>query len=96
MDLLHLMNTIVAVADTQSFAGAARRLNVSAAAVTRAIAELEKRVGIRLLVRTTRVVRVTDAGARYVADCRRLLADIEQARDNAVGANAGPSGLLTC
>ena len=90
-----MMRTLVAVADAQSFAGAARRSNLSAAAVTRAIAELEKRLGVQLLIRTTRAMRMTDAGGRYVEDCRRILSDIKRAEENALGVDAGPSGLLT-
>ena len=95
MDRLHLMRTFVAVVDEQGFAGAARRLQMSPPAVTRAIAALEKRLGARLLTRTTRVVRVTDAGARYVEDCRRILAEIEEADESAGGVHARPRGRLT-
>ena len=63
--------------------------------VTRAVAELEERLGLRLLTRTTRVVRVTDAGARFADDCRRILGDIEEAETAATGTNAAPRGTLT-
>ena len=58
------MTVFVAVAEEESFAAAARRLRMSPPAVTRAIAMLEDRLGVRLLTRTTRVVRPTDAGVR--------------------------------
>ena len=63
--------------------------------VTRAVAELEARLGLRLLTRTTRVVRVTDAGARFAEDCRRILADIDAAEIAATGTHAAPRGTLT-
>src|SRR5688500_4671266 len=95
MDRFYLMQTFVAVVDCQGFAGASRKLNVSPPAVTRAIAELEERLGVRLLARTTRVVRPTDAGVLYVEDCRRILAEVEEADAAAAGAHAVPRGHLT-
>jgi len=95
MDRLHAMTTFVAVVDSNGFARAARKLNLSPAVVTRAVAELEERLGLRLLTRTTRVVRVTDAGARFAEDCRRILADIEEAETAATGTHAAPRGTLT-
>jgi DNA-binding transcriptional LysR family regulator len=94
MDRLHQMNVFVAVVDHGGFARAARALGVSPPAVTRAIAELEARLSARLLTRTTRVVRVTDAGARYVEDCRRILADADEADESAAGAHATPRGRI--
>lgn len=95
MDRLQAMTTFVAVVDSGGFASAARKLNLSPPVVTRAVAELEERLGLRLLTRTTRVVRVTDAGARFAEDCRRILADIEEAETVATGTHAAPRGTLT-
>ena len=95
MDRLQAMTTFVAVVDSGGFASAARKLNLSPPVVTRAVAELEARLGLRLLTRTTRVVRVTDAGARFAEDCRRILADIEEAETVAADAHAAPRGTLT-
>jgi DNA-binding transcriptional LysR family regulator len=95
MDRLHLMQVFVAVVDAGGLSGAARKLGLSPPAVTRAIAALESRLGVRLLTRTTRVVRVTEAGARYVDDCRRLLAEVDEADEAAGGAHATPRGRLT-
>lgn len=89
------MNVAVRVADTGSFAGAARDLHISAAAATRAIAHLEEVTGARLFHRSTRLVRLTEAGRRYVEDCRRLLGEIAEAEASAAGAHAVPSGVLT-
>lgn len=95
MDRLQAMTTFVAVVDSGGFASAARKLNQSPPVVTRAVAELEERLGLRLLTRTTRVVRVTDAGARFAEDCRRILAEIEEAETAATGTHAAPRGTLT-
>jgi DNA-binding transcriptional LysR family regulator len=95
MDKLHAMSAFAAVVDAGGFAGAARRLGLSPPAVTRAINELESHLGVRLLTRTTRAVRVTDAGARYAEDCRRILQAIEEADESAGGAHAAPKGRLS-
>lgn len=95
MDRLHAMTTFVAVVDSGGFASAARKLNLSPPVVTRAVAELEERLGLRLLTRTTRVVRVTDAGARFAEDCRRILAEIDEAESTATGTHTAPRGTLT-
>lgn len=73
-DQLDTLTVFVAVAEQQSFAEAARQLGRSPASVTRGIASLEERLQTRLFNRTTRSVALTDAGARYLEGCRRLLA----------------------
>jgi len=88
------MNVFVAVAEEQGFAGGARRLGVSPPAVTRAIAVLEERLGVKLFNRTTRFVRATDAGARYLESARRILAEADEADEAAAGAHAIPRGQL--
>ena len=95
MDRLHLINVFVAVVDTQGFAGAARKLNLSPPAVTRAINELETYLGVRLLTRTTRIVKVTEAGARYAEDCRGVLSQLNEADESASGLHSTPRGRLT-
>lgn len=95
MDRFHLMAVFVAVAEEEGFAAAARRLRMSPPAVTRAVAFLEKRLGVRLLTRTTRLVRTTDAGARYLEDARRILLEADEADEAAAGINATPRGLLS-
>jgi DNA-binding transcriptional LysR family regulator len=94
MDRFHLMTVFVSVAEAQSFAGAARQLGMSPPAVTRAVAALEGRLGTKLLTRTTRFVRTTDAGMRYLEHARRIIADADEADDAAVGAHATPRGQL--
>lgn len=95
MDRLYLMTVFVAVAEEEGFAGAARRLGVSPPAVTRAIAALEERLGVKLLNRTTRYVRATDAGERYLDDARRVIAAADEADEAAVGINSQARGHLT-
>src|SRR5271170_4766791 len=95
MDRLDAMAAFVAAVDEGSLAAAARRLGRSPAAVTRAVALLERRTGTRLLQRTTRVVRLTEAGERYAATARRLLADLAEAELLAAGERQAPRGLLT-
>jgi DNA-binding transcriptional LysR family regulator len=94
MDRLDSMRAFVAVADAASFAAGARQLGQSPPAVTRAVAALEERIGARLLHRTTRSVRLTDAGARYLIDAKRILAEVEEAEASAAGAHAAPRGQL--
>jgi len=94
-DRLHLLTVFVAVVDANGFAGAARKLGISPPAVTRAIAELERQLGVRLLTRTTRVVRVTEVGARYVEDCRRILVSLAEADAAVSGLHHEPRGRLT-
>ncbi|MCG8691226.1 MAG: LysR family transcriptional regulator, partial [Minwuiales bacterium] len=88
MDRLQTMSVFVGVAEEGGFSAAARRLNLSPASVTRAVSELEARLGARLLHRTTRSVRLTEAGQRYLADCRRILAEVEEADSHAAGIHA--------
>ncbi|MEA1675386.1 LysR family transcriptional regulator [Nitrospirillum sp. BR 11163] len=94
MDRWQAMRTFVKVAEMESFAEAARHLHLSAPAVTRTIAALEETIGARLFVRTTRSVKLTEAGGRYFDDCRRILADITEAEAAAAGSYATPSGML--
>jgi DNA-binding transcriptional LysR family regulator len=93
-DLLNL-RVFVAVAEEGGFASAARRLHLSAPAVTRAIAALEQHLGARLLNRTTRSVRLTDVGERFLADSRRILSELEEAEAAARGAHVEPQGMLS-
>jgi DNA-binding transcriptional LysR family regulator len=95
MDRIDAMRVFVSALDTGSLAGAGRRLGRSPAAVSRAIAFLEDHVGVQLLHRTTRSIRLSEAGERYAAACRRVLTDLEEADMLAAGERAAPRGLLT-
>jgi DNA-binding transcriptional LysR family regulator len=94
MDHLDTLRVFVAVAEHHGLAPAARHLSLSAPAVTRAIAALEQRLGVQLLQRSTRSLRLTDIGERFLDDCRRILADLDEAEAAAGGAHAAPQGQL--
>lgn len=95
MDKVHAMKVFLEVARGQSFAAAGRTLNASPATVTRTVAALEEAIGTDLFVRTTRTVRLTEAGERYAPECERILAEIEAADALAAGEQADPTGTLT-
>jgi DNA-binding transcriptional LysR family regulator len=88
------MRIFVAVAEEEGFAAAARRLSLSAPSVTRAVAALEERIGTRLLHRTTRTVRLTEAGVRFLSDSRRILTEVEDAEESAGGLHGDLLGRL--
>ena len=94
MDHLETLRVFAAVADRSGFAPAARRLGLTPASVTRAIAALEERIGTRLFTRTTRVVRLTEAGTGFLADCKRILAELDEAEAAAAGSHSEPRGQL--
>lgn len=77
MDRLDAFATFAAVADAGGFSAAARKLRLSPAAVTRSVAALEAELGTQLFRRTTRVVALTDEGARFLVSAKRILADTE-------------------
>ncbi|QXH79275.1 LysR family transcriptional regulator [Pseudomonas salmasensis] len=95
MDRFHEMQVFMAVAEEEGFAAAARRLNTSPPSVTRAIAAMEQRIGTQLLARTTRSLHLTEAGQRYLEDCRRILAELDEAEEAAAGSYSIPGGQLT-
>jgi len=95
MDRLDAMKVFVVTLDEGSLAGAGRKLGRSPAAVSRAIAFLEERVGTELLHRTTRSIKLSEAGERYAATCRRVLTELEDADVAAAGERAVPRGTLT-
>jgi DNA-binding transcriptional LysR family regulator len=94
MDHLDTLRTFVAVAEAGGLARAARQRGSSAPAVTRAMAALEKRLGTPLLLRTTRSMRLTEAGAAFLADCRRILNELDAAEAAVSGRRAEPQGVL--
>src|SRR5262245_46581071 len=94
MDRIDAMRVFVTALDQGSLAGAGRRLGKSPAAVSRAIAFLEQYVGTPLLHRTTRTIKLSEAGERYAAACRRVLTDLEEADMLAAGESAAPRGVL--
>ncbi|WP_421762126.1 LysR substrate-binding domain-containing protein [Devosia sp.] len=94
MDRFDAMAAFIAVTDLNGFAPAARKLGLSTSAVTRHVAALEDRLGVRLLNRTTRAVSLTDAGMRYLERSRRILADLDDADQMAGSERGAPLGRL--
>ncbi|MCK1389993.1 LysR family transcriptional regulator [Bradyrhizobium sp. 1] len=87
-DRLQELTIFVRAAESGSFSKAARELGLSQPSVSRIIGELESRLGVKLLLRTTRRITVTDAGALFLARARNVLADIEDAEDAARGVDS--------
>ncbi|WP_418318197.1 LysR family transcriptional regulator [Piscinibacter sakaiensis] len=92
MDRLNAMRIFARVIDTGGFAAAARDLQLSPAAVTRQIAELEEHLGARLINRTTRRLALTGAGANYLDRVRQILTDVDEAEAQANLATSDPRG----
>lgn len=95
MDRLDAMATFLAVVETGSFSGASRKLRVPVTTVSRRVADLEAHLRTKLLQRTTRKVTLTDAGAPYLAVCRRVIEQLEEAERAAAGEYRSPRGELT-
>ncbi|ALS61112.1 LysR family transcriptional regulator [Pandoraea norimbergensis] len=94
MNRLESMSILIAVVDAGSLSAAARRLDMPLATVSRKVGELEAHLKTRLLHRTTRQLSLTEAGASYVAACRRILEDLGEAERAATGEYATPKGEL--
>jgi DNA-binding transcriptional LysR family regulator len=94
MDRLDAMRMFVAVAKLGSFAEAARQLRLSPSVATRSIAQLEDQLGLILLTRTTRSLRLTERGEIHLESCQRILEDIDAAERRVRGDNAEPRGYM--
>jgi DNA-binding transcriptional LysR family regulator len=81
-------------AELASFTAAATAAGVTPAAVSRSVSRLEERMGVRLFVRTTRQIRLTDAGRAYFEQCRDALAQLVEAERQATGQQVAPAGVL--
>lgn len=88
------INEFVAVAELQSFSGAAKRLGLSTAQVSRQVVKLENRLGSKLLNRTTRVVALTDTGETFYRHCQPILEELNAAERVITDLQAKPSGKL--
>jgi DNA-binding transcriptional LysR family regulator len=84
----------VLAAEHASFTAAAQAAGVTPAAVSRSVARLEERLGVRLFVRTTRRIRLTDSGRAYFEQCRQALAQLVEAEREVTGGQAAPAGVL--
>jgi DNA-binding transcriptional LysR family regulator len=94
VDRLEAMMILLRVVDRGSFSAASRDLGVPLATVSRKVNELETHLGTRLLVRSTRKVALTDAGATYIASARRILEEIDETERIAAGEFHVPRGEL--
>lgn len=94
MDKFLEMKVFAAVVDAGSFTGATRTLDMSKAAVSRYVADLEQRLGVRLLHRTTRKLSPSTEGEIFYARCRELLANLDQAEAEITSRSGEATGLL--
>ncbi len=92
---LDAMATLLAVVDAGGFSAASRKLRVPVTTVSRRVADLEAHLRTKLLQRTTRKITLTDAGAPYVAACRRVIEQLDEAERTAAGEYQSPRGELT-
>src|SRR5262249_42305042 len=95
VDRLEAMSLLVASIESGSFSAAGRKLGMPLPTVSRKIADLEARLKTRLLVRSTRKLSLTDAGAAYVASCKHVLELVDEAEAQASGEYSIPRGELT-
>jgi DNA-binding transcriptional LysR family regulator len=94
MDRFEAMSTLIAVLENGSLSAAGRALRVPVTTISRRITDLEALLGTRLLVRTTRKLSLTDAGAAYVQAARRIVGQVEEAEREAGGEFITPRGEL--
>jgi DNA-binding transcriptional LysR family regulator len=91
------LQQFVAFAETAkhgSFAAGARELGLAPSTLAKAVARLERKLGVRLFHRTTRLVTLTPDGERLFERCQRVLAEVEDLRAEATGTRAAPAGVL--
>jgi DNA-binding transcriptional LysR family regulator len=94
MSTLDGIELFAATVDAGSFAAAARRVRLTPSAVSRRVALLEEELGVQLLARTTRTLRLTDDGRAFHARCARILEELREARRDLARASTTPSGTL--
>ena len=95
MDRFHELRAFIAVAEAGGFGKAATSLNSSPPAITRAVAGLEDRLGVRLFNRTTRTVHLTEPGVRFLEDAKRVLSDLDTAEQDVKGEARLATGQLS-
>src|ERR1700704_3014953 len=95
MDRLEAKSILVASAESGSFSAAGRQLGVPLPTISRKIADLEAHLNTRLLVRSTRKLSLTEAGVAYIAACKRILEQVDEAESQAAGEYTVPRGTLT-
>lgn len=94
MDRFETLTAFVAVADRHGFAAAARAMGTSPPAITRAVAALERQLGVSLFHRSTRAVSLTDEGAAFLERARKILLDLREAEQIVMGGRSVPRGQL--
>jgi DNA-binding transcriptional LysR family regulator len=94
MDRLEAMEMLIEAVDAGSLSAAARKRNVPLPTLSRKISDLEERLGVKLLARTTRSLNLTDAGAAYLTASKRILEQVEEAERSAMGEYTAPRGDL--
>jgi len=94
VDRLDAMQVLVDIVAAGSLSAAARQLDMPLATVSRKLADLEAHLGTRLLIRSTRRLTLTEAGAAYIETCRRILEEIDQAEKLVAGEYTEPKGDL--
>ena len=94
-DRVVAMQTFLRAVDGGSLSAAARALGKSLAAVSRTVSQLEERLGVQLLHRSTRKLTLTEAGTAFYESAKRILAEIDEAELSLVGSAAAPRGMLT-
>jgi DNA-binding transcriptional LysR family regulator len=94
MDRFKTIDSFVRVATAGSFSSAAKQLGMSRALVSLHVTDLEKRLGVRLLNRTTRSLTLTEAGANYLEYCRRMLAEMNEQETSITQLQKEPRGSL--
>src|ERR1700754_3821874 len=95
MDRLDAMQVLLAVVDEGSLSAGSRKLHAPLPSVSRNVAELERHLGTRLLIRTSRNIQLTDAGRDYVDAARQIVAQVSDAELRASGEYEIPRGALT-
>jgi DNA-binding transcriptional LysR family regulator len=94
MDRLEAMSVLVTAVEAGSLSAASRKLGMPLATVSRKISDLEKRLRTRLLNRTSRRVELTEAGRSYLAACKQIIEDVDEAERAAAGEYMTPKGCL--
>jgi DNA-binding transcriptional LysR family regulator len=94
LDLIACMKCFVSVAECNGFSGAARKLRISTSVLTKQIQRLEVYLGKTLLERTTRYVALTEAGETYLRNAKKILGDVQAAKDEVIHLESDPHGKL--
>ena len=94
MDTLECMRVYARVVDAGSFSEAARRLGISKALASKYVGQLEQRLGVSLLIRTTRKLTPTEVGTAYYARCARIVGEVEELEGSLQADHTTPRGHL--